>query len=46
MLKAKSKFFIIFMKRIVQDIGAKAQIMELMSHSDNDVRYQALMAVQ
>ncbi|KAJ3392716.1 H(+)-transporting V1 sector ATPase subunit H [Lobulomyces angularis] len=33
-------------KKIVQDIGAKKQIMELMAHSDSDVKYQALMAVQ
>jgi V-type H+-transporting ATPase subunit H len=32
--------------RAIQDIGAKTQIMELMSHPDADVRYQALLAVQ
>ncbi|TPX33246.1 hypothetical protein SmJEL517_g03842 [Synchytrium microbalum] len=33
-------------KRIVQEIGAKTQIMELMTNPDSDVRYQALIAVQ
>ncbi|KAJ3127533.1 H(+)-transporting V1 sector ATPase subunit H [Nowakowskiella sp. JEL0407] len=33
-------------KKIVQEIGLKQQIMELMSSPDADVRYQALMAVQ
>lgn len=32
--------------RIVQEIGAKQRIMELMTHEDQDVRYQALSAVQ
>ncbi|KAI8880056.1 ARM repeat-containing protein [Backusella circina FSU 941] len=33
-------------KNILQEIGAKQRIMELMTHSDQEVRYQALMAVQ
>ncbi|KAI9197525.1 armadillo-type protein [Polychytrium aggregatum] len=33
-------------KRHVQEIGAKTQIMELMAHENQDVRYQALLAVQ
>ncbi|CAO3613026.1 unnamed protein product [Cunninghamella blakesleeana] len=33
-------------KRIIQEIGAKQRIMELMTHEDKDVRYQALSAVQ
>ncbi|ORX51659.1 ATPase, V1 complex, subunit H [Hesseltinella vesiculosa] len=33
-------------KRLLQDIGAKQRIMELMTHEDQDVRYQALTSVQ
>lgn len=33
-------------KNILQDIGAKQRIMELMTHEDQEVRYQALLAVQ
>ncbi|KAL0086266.1 ATPase, V1 complex, subunit H [Phycomyces blakesleeanus] len=33
-------------KRILQDVGAKQRIMELMTHEDQEVRYQALSAVQ
>jgi len=33
-------------KKIVTDMGAKTRVMELMSHEDSDVRYQALMSVQ
>ncbi|KAL2912179.1 H(+)-transporting V1 sector ATPase subunit H [Polyrhizophydium stewartii] len=33
-------------KRIVQEIGAKTRVMELMSHENPDVRYHALMSVQ
>ncbi|KAI8390886.1 ATPase V1 complex subunit H [Radiomyces spectabilis] len=33
-------------KRVLQDIGAKQRVMELMTHEDQDVRYQALSAVQ
>ncbi|KAJ3106593.1 H(+)-transporting V1 sector ATPase subunit H [Phlyctochytrium planicorne] len=33
-------------KRFIQEVGAKTQIMELMSHENADVRYQALLAVQ
>ncbi|ORY93193.1 ATPase V1 complex subunit H [Syncephalastrum racemosum] len=33
-------------KRFLHDIGAKQRIMELMTHEDQDVRYQALSAVQ
>ncbi|KAI8089241.1 ATPase, V1 complex, subunit H [Halteromyces radiatus] len=33
-------------KRLLQEIGAKQRIMELMTHEDQDVRYQALSSVQ
>ncbi|KAI8637446.1 armadillo-type protein [Parasitella parasitica] len=33
-------------RNILQDIGAKQRIMELMTHDDQEVRYQALLAVQ
>ncbi|CAG8433030.1 6324_t:CDS:10 [Ambispora gerdemannii] len=33
-------------KKFLQEIGAKQRIMELMTHEDPDVRYQALLAVQ
>ncbi|CEI94961.1 hypothetical protein G6F70_001582 [Rhizopus microsporus] len=33
-------------KNILQEIGAKRRIMELMTHEDQEVRYHALMAVQ
>ncbi|KAF7721503.1 H(+)-transporting V1 sector ATPase subunit H [Apophysomyces ossiformis] len=33
-------------KRVLQEIGIKQRIMELMTHEDQDVRYQALTAVQ
>lgn len=33
-------------KRFIQEIGAKQQVMELMTHENSDVRYQALLAVQ
>ncbi|KAI8871667.1 ARM repeat-containing protein [Ramicandelaber brevisporus] len=33
-------------KKLVQDAGAKQRIMELMSHADPDVRYNALITVQ
>ncbi|ORX81668.1 ATPase, V1 complex, subunit H [Basidiobolus meristosporus CBS 931.73] len=33
-------------KRVVQEIGAKQRIMELMTHENPEVRYQALLAVQ
>lgn len=32
--------------RILTDLGAKTRVMELMSHSDSDVRYHALISVQ
>jgi V-type H+-transporting ATPase subunit H len=32
--------------RIVTDLGAKTRVMELMSHEDSNVRYQALLSVQ
>ena len=32
--------------RYIQELGTKQQLMELMTHSDPDVRYNALMAVQ
>eukprot|EP00842_Homolaphlyctis_polyrhiza_P003143 jgi/Hompol1/382/HPOL_000240-RA len=33
-------------KRIIQELGAKTLVMELMAHENTDVRYHALMAVQ
>jgi len=33
-------------KKNVQKLGAKQKIMELMTHEDSEVRYQALLAVQ
>ncbi|KAG2234813.1 hypothetical protein INT48_006730 [Thamnidium elegans] len=33
-------------KNVLQEIGAKQRIMELMTHDDQEVRYQALLAVQ
>ncbi|KAI9264760.1 armadillo-type protein [Sporodiniella umbellata] len=33
-------------KNILQEIGAKRRIMELMTHEDQEVRYQGLLAVQ
>ncbi|KAJ3762955.1 armadillo-type protein [Lentinula raphanica] len=33
-------------KKIINDLGAKRRVMELMSHSDPDVRYRALVSVQ
>ncbi|KAJ3231467.1 H(+)-transporting V1 sector ATPase subunit H [Chytriomyces hyalinus] len=33
-------------KKFVQENGTKTQIMQLMTHEDSDVRYQALIAVQ
>ncbi|KAI9446627.1 ATPase V1 complex subunit H [Lactarius indigo] len=33
-------------KKIVTDLGAKTRVMELMSHSSQEVRYQALLSVQ
>jgi len=33
-------------KKIVTDLGAKTRAMELMSHSSQEVRYQALLSVQ
>ncbi|KAL1924262.1 uncharacterized protein VTP21DRAFT_7297 [Calcarisporiella thermophila] len=33
-------------KKFIQEIGAKQRIMELMTHEDPEVRYQALLAVQ
>ena len=33
-------------KKILENIGAKTRIMELMGHADGDVRYQALLATQ
>ncbi|KAI9342750.1 armadillo-type protein [Zopfochytrium polystomum] len=33
-------------KRFIQEHGTKTQIMELMTHENPDVRYQALLAVQ
>ncbi|QRV75408.1 V-type H+-transporting ATPase 54 kD subunit [Ceratobasidium sp. AG-Ba] len=33
-------------KKIVTDLGGKARVMELMTHSNPDVRYRALLSVQ
>ncbi|KAJ3039883.1 H(+)-transporting V1 sector ATPase subunit H [Rhizophlyctis rosea] len=33
-------------KKAIQDTGIKTQVMQLMTHEDPDVRYQALVAVQ
>jgi len=33
-------------KKILTDLGAKTRVMELMSHSDGEVRYHALISVQ
>lgn len=33
-------------KKVVTDLGAKARVMELMTHTDADVRYRALISVQ
>ncbi|KAH9060038.1 ATPase V1 complex subunit H [Lactarius vividus] len=33
-------------KKVVTDLGAKTRVMELMSHSSQEVRYQALLSVQ
>lgn len=34
------------LSRILNDLGGKTRVMELMSHSNSDVRYQALVSVQ
>jgi V-type H+-transporting ATPase subunit H len=39
-------YYIIWFFRSLQELGAKQQIMQLMTHENNDVRYQALLAVQ
>ncbi|TCD68244.1 H(+)-transporting V1 sector ATPase subunit H [Steccherinum ochraceum] len=33
-------------KKILNDLGGKTRVMELMAHQDSNVRYQALMSVQ
>ncbi|KAF8919557.1 armadillo-type protein [Mucidula mucida] len=33
-------------KKLVTDLGGKTRVMELMTHTDSDVRYRALMSVQ
>ncbi|KAH7909139.1 ATPase V1 complex subunit H [Hygrophoropsis aurantiaca] len=33
-------------KKVITDLGAKTRIMELMTHSDSNVRYHALLSVQ
>jgi V-type H+-transporting ATPase subunit H len=35
-----------FFLRIVNDLGAKHRVMELMTHENADVRYRALISVQ
>ena len=32
--------------RVLTDLGAKARVMDLMTHENSDVRYQALVTVQ
>lgn len=32
--------------RAVEDLGAKARVMQLMTHPDPDVKYQSLLATQ
>lgn len=32
--------------RVIEDLGAKRRVMELMSHDNPDVRYQAITSVQ
>lgn len=32
--------------RAIEDLGAKARVMELMAHGDPDVKYQSLVATQ
>ena len=34
------------LRRVVEDLGAKRRVMELMSHDNPDVRYQAIISVQ
>ena len=34
------------MCRVLTDLGAKTRVMELMTHPDPNVRYQALVSVQ
>jgi V-type H+-transporting ATPase subunit H len=34
------------MCRSLQDIGIKQRVMELMTHEDSDVKFNALLAVQ
>jgi hypothetical protein len=43
-IKRKNKVLISY--SYLQSIGAKQRIMELMTHQDADVRYQALCATQ
>ena len=44
--RAYSPIFVELRSRSVQSLGAKTRIMELMVHSDPDVRYEALSTVQ
>lgn len=34
------------LRRILADLGAKTRVLELMTHEDTNVRYQALITVQ
>lgn len=36
----------LLLTRVLTDFGAKTRVMELMTHQDADVRYQALVSVQ
>lgn len=38
--------YIFLISRQIQSLGVKTRIMELMGHSDPDVRYEALSTVQ
>ena len=33
-------------RRAIEDLGAKARVVELMAHGDPDVKYQSLVATQ
>ena len=39
-------FLIHFVLRPIAELGGKARAMELMTHSDSNVRYRALLSVQ
>lgn len=37
---------IILLQRVIEKFGGKERVMQLMTHSDQQVRYEALLAVQ